>query len=1105
MGITLNPIGSYRTGVFDEGGAEIVAHDPVTQRLFITNGNDETVDVIGIADPASPAKLFTLVFPAPFQNLAPTSVAVKDGIIAVAVPADPQTDPGHVLFFDTAGTFQNSIEVGALPDMLIFTPDGQKVLVANEGEPGDGIDPDGSVSIIDISSGVGSATLETATFTEFNGREAELQARGVRLFPGKQTAEDVEPEYIAVSPDGATAFVTLQENNAFGVIDIAAAAVEDIVPLGVKDHAAGPPHLETIDLTDMLPDLGTTAAGQTLKLGGLSGLWYDGTTADGTRQFWTVPDRGPNPDTIDGERPFALPDYQARLHKIEVAADGSTRFTDTLLLTREEGGVRVPITGISNNASDEPPVDIFGNTVDFDTFGGDLEGVARDGTGNFWLVDEYRPAIYKVAPDGVLIDRYVPDGTAALVGADAGDYGSETLPEDYASRRPNRGFEAVAVDPDEDIVYAFIQTPLANPDRETSDNSDVVRILGIDGATGQPVSEYVYLLEGSDFRDSIVDKIGDAVYAGDGTFFVIERDSSTETFGKKFIFKVDLKGATNLLDAGARSLPSGEILEQQTADDLADLGIHAVNKVKVLNLPSIGYLAGDKPEGLALLEDGTLAVLNDNDFSLTGELDTTTGAVGVVEPTSPTVLGFITFDDTNGLDASDEDGAINIQNWPVYGMYMPDAVASFEVDGETFYVTANEGDARDEDARVDDLDLDPEAFPNAAELQADETLGRLEVSTIDGDIDGDGDYDQLFAYGSRSFSIWDRYGNLVYDSGDDFEKTIAERIPDYFNSDNDESTFDTRSDAKGPEPEGVTVGVIDGTPYAFIGLERVGGAATYDVSDPANPRFVGYDNNRDFTADPETPKAGDLGPEGLAFIAPDDSPNGEPLLVVANEVSGSTTLFRPEVHGAEKTGTEGDDTLEGTIGNDTLDGLGGNDSLDGGDGNNSLVGGEGDDTLSGGKGADDLAGDAGDDLLMPGLNSGIDTVNGGEGDDTVDYTDAGEAGFAVTVDLDEGDAEIATPSMISGRNGYTVKELFTIGETINGYTPPGIPDGIGAYAYDADTIRILVNHELSIDQSGYAYEVSDGSGGTFELIGARVSYFDINKERFVHRGRRGGL
>ncbi len=88
MGITLNPIGSYRTGVFDKGGAEIVVHDPATQRLFITNGNDDTVDVVSIADPSSPAKLFTLVFPAPFKGLAPTSVAVSNGNVSAVKNSD---------------------------------------------------------------------------------------------------------------------------------------------------------------------------------------------------------------------------------------------------------------------------------------------------------------------------------------------------------------------------------------------------------------------------------------------------------------------------------------------------------------------------------------------------------------------------------------------------------------------------------------------------------------------------------------------------------------------------------------------------------------------------------------------------------------------------------------------------------------------------------------------------------------------------------------------------------------------------------------------------------------------------------------------------------
>ncbi len=252
----------------------------------------------------------------------------------------------------------------------------------------------------------------------------------------------------------------------------------------------------------------------------------------------------------------------------------------------------------------------------------------------------------------------------------------------------------------------------------------------------------------------------------------------------------------------------------------------------------------------------------------------------------------------NGIDASDRDDAINIETYPVFGLFMPDAIASYEFDGVNYFVTANEGDARDEDARVEDLDLDPTAFPNAAELQLEENLGRLEVSTIDGDTDGDGDFDELYAYGARSFTIFDAEGNLIFDSGDDFEQITAELIPEFFNSTNDENgSFDSRSDAKGPEPEGVVIGEVDGRTFAFIGLERVGGIMVYDITNPAEASFVDYLNNRNFDVEAEladgstNPAVGDLGPEGLTFISAEDSPTGEALLAVSNEVSGTTTLY----------------------------------------------------------------------------------------------------------------------------------------------------------------------------------------------------------------------
>ena len=171
-------------------------------------------------------------------------------------------------------------------------------------------------------------------------------------------------------------------------------------------------------------------------------------------------------------------------------------------------------------------------------------------------------------------------------------------------------------------------------------------------------------------------------------------------------------------------------------------------------------------------------------------------------------------------------------------------------------------------------------------------MERLTVTTTLGDTDGDGEFEELYAFGGRSFSIFDTAGNLVFDSGSDFERITAEQLPDFFNSDNDENTFDTRSDSKGPEPEGVVLGEVNGRNYAFIGLERVGGVMVYDINEPTKSEFVQYINTRDFSGDPEAGTAGDLGPEGLSFIRAEDSPNGNPLLAVGYEVSGSTADFR---------------------------------------------------------------------------------------------------------------------------------------------------------------------------------------------------------------------
>lgn len=490
----LSVLSTYQNGGFDEGAAEIAAYDPISQQLFITNAESNTVDRLYIGDPTAPE--FRGAIDLSPYGAGVNSVATSGlGLVAIAVEAENKQAPGSVVFFAANGRFLAQVPVGPLPDMVTFTPDGTRVLVANEGEPSDDytVDPEGSISIIDLSQGIanlGADDVRTADFRAFP--TSSLLANNVRIFgPGARAVQDLEPEFIAVAADGQTAYASLQENNAIAIIDIPNGLVAGIITLGFKDHS----------------------------------------------------------------------------------------------------------------------------------------------------------------------------------------------------------------------------------------------------------------------------------------------------------------------------------------------------------------------------------------FS------------------------------ENALDASNEDGGINITPYPVFGMYQPDAIATLTVDGSTYVLTANEGDSRDydgfsEEARVADLTLDGEAFPNADALQAESALGRLKVTTTLGDPDGDGDYDALYAYGARSFSVWSADGTLVWDSGDEFESILAAELPEVFNSTNDENgSFDDRSDDKGPEPEGITVGQIGDTTYAFIGLERVGGIMVYDVSNPPAPRFVRYVNNRDFSGDPEAGTAGDLAPEGLVFIPAAESPNGEPLLVVTNEVSGTTTLY----------------------------------------------------------------------------------------------------------------------------------------------------------------------------------------------------------------------
>ena len=247
----------------------------------------------------------------------------------------------------------------------------------------------------------------------------------------------------------------------------------------------------------------------------------------------------------------------------------------------------------------------------------------------------------------------------------------------------------------------------------------------------------------------------------------------------------------------------------------------------------------------------------------------------------------------NGYDPTDRnDGQINIAPQPTLGMYQPDAMVSHTIAGATYVFTANEGDARDydgysEETRVEDLTLDPTAYPNAATLQLETALGRLKTTTSQGDMDGDGDVDQIYSYGARSFSIWDAAGNLVWDSGDLIEEELADfYMTGYPGVD---YSFDSRSDDKGPEPEAIEVATVDDQVFCFVGLERASGVMVFNVTDPTMPFVESYEPPS-FLNTPVEGNDRETAPECVEFVAAADNITGKDLVIVANELTGSISI-----------------------------------------------------------------------------------------------------------------------------------------------------------------------------------------------------------------------
>ena len=364
-------------------------------------------------------------------------------------------------------------------------------------------------------------------------------------------------------------------------------------------------------------------------------------------------------------------------------------------------------------------------------------------------------------------------------------------------------------------------------------------------------------------------------------------------------YTVDPEGSVSIIDI------SGGI-SSLTQANVTTLGLTAYNTQSstliaqgIRLFSTSATIAQDlEPEYIAISDDNTKAYVAIQEANALLTIDLTTNSI-----VSLSALGYSQYNTGSGnaLDASDQSGAVLITgDLPIKGAYMPDAISYATIGGQGYIFTANEGDSREFGSVIDAnrisssvfANLDPVAFPDAAILKNNKFLGRLSALKYSGDTDGDGDYDELHVMSGRSFSIRNATtGALVFDSKDLLEQ-ITSKHPYFgsiFNASNTVGVpaLKNRSDDKGPEIEGITVHEYNGSMYAFVSSERLGGVFIFNVQNPSVPIFVGYYNNRS-----NTTSGPDLGAEGIIFISAADSPNGNPLVILANEVSSTLSIFQ---------------------------------------------------------------------------------------------------------------------------------------------------------------------------------------------------------------------
>ena len=388
-------------------------------------------------------------------------------------------------------------------------------------------------------------------------------------------------------------------------------------------------------------------------------------------------------------------------------------------------------------------------------------------------------------------------------------------------------------------------------------------------------------------------------FAGDGVVLTADEGEPREGYGEDI---ADPKGSVTVVDVEAQesTVVDFSAFDSQR-DQLAEDGI----VLKKGSAPSVDL----EPEYIAVSGGKAYVTLQENN------------AIAVLDIESQAFEGVYSagFEDhsTTAIDLDKKDDAYDPQTYEsLLGIRMPDGIAAFTVEGATYLVTANEGDARewgDEDQGTFYLSEDERDFGEEGVTSPTGAI-TAENSGLEGKVvffkteDFDGlDPEKDYVFGGRSFTVFQATENgleEVFTSGDDFEALTAQYVPEYFNASNDNAVLDDRSGKKGPEAESVTVGTVDGKTYAFVALERTGGVMVYDVTDPEAITFVNYVNTRDFGTtvegseeyeDGELDKwvtGGDVAPEGLLFLDAASSPNGEPMLLAACEVSGTVAVYQ---------------------------------------------------------------------------------------------------------------------------------------------------------------------------------------------------------------------